>query len=35
MGNQEITTKLSRLRNVSSIEDDYLEAATGVFLKIL
>ena len=30
MGNIEITTKLSRLKSVSSIEDDYLEAAGGV-----
>ena len=29
MGNKEITAKLSRLRNVPSIDDDYLEAATG------
>ena len=29
MGNIEITTKLSRLKSVSSIDDDYLEAATG------
>ena len=29
MGNIEITTKLSRLKSVSSIDDDYLEGATG------
>ena len=29
----EITTKLSRLKSVSSIDDDYLEAATGDVLK--
>ena len=28
-GNMEITTKLSRLKSVSSTDDDYLEAATG------
>ena len=33
MGNIEITTKLSRLKSVSSIDDDYLEAATGDVLK--
>ena len=33
MGNIEITTKLSRLRSVSSIDDDYLKAATGGALK--
>ena len=33
MGNIEITTKLSRLRSVSSIDDDYLKAATGGVLK--
>ena len=33
MGNIEITTKRSRLKSVSSIEDDYLEAATGGVLK--
>ena len=33
MGNIQITTKLSRLKSVSSIEDDYLEAATGGVLK--
>ena len=33
MGNIEITTKLSRLKSVSSIDDDYLEAATGRVLK--
>ena len=41
MENIEITTKFSRLKNVSSIDGDYLETATeGVlweklFLKIL
>ena len=29
MGNIEITTKLSTLKSVPSIDDDYLEAATG------
>ena len=29
MGNTEITTKFSRLKSVSSIDDDYLETATG------
>ena len=29
MGNIEITTKFSRLKSVSSIDDDYLERATG------
>ena len=33
MGNIEIMTKLSRLKSVSSIEDDYLEAATRDVLK--
>ena len=33
MGYIEITTKLSRLKSVSSIDDDYLEAATGLVLK--
>ena len=33
MGNIEITTKLSRLKSVSSIDGDYLEAATGSVLK--
>ena len=33
MGNIEITTKLSRLQSVSSIDNDYLEAATGAVLK--
>ena len=28
MGNIEITTKFSRLKSVSSIDDDYLETAT-------
>ena len=29
MGNIEIKTEFSRLKSVSSIGDDYLEAATG------
>ena len=33
MGNIEITTKLSRLKSVCSIDDEYLEAATGDVLK--
>ena len=33
MGNIEITTKLSKLKSVSSIDDDYSEAATGGVLK--
>ena len=33
MGNIEITTKLSRLKSVSSIDKDYLEAVTGGVLK--
>ena len=33
MENIEITTKLSRLQSVSSIENDYLEVATGSVLK--
>ena len=33
MGNIEITTKLFRLKSVSSTGDDYLEAATGGVLK--
>ena len=33
MGNIEITTKLSRLKSVSSIDDDYFEATTGGVLK--
>ena len=32
MGNIEITTKFSRLKIVSSIDDDYLETATGSIL---
>ena len=41
MGNIEITTKFSRLKSISSIDDDYLETASGgvpkkgLFLKIL
>ena len=31
--NIEITTKLPRLQSVSSIDNDYLEAATGAVLK--
>ena len=33
MGNIEITTKLSRLKSVSGIDNDYLEAVTGGVLK--
>ena len=33
MGNIEIMTKLSRLKSVSSIDNDYLEAVTGGVLK--
>ena len=33
MENIEITTKLSRLQSVSSIDNDSLEAATGGVLK--
>ena len=33
MENTEITTKLPRLQSVSSIDNDYLEAATGAVLK--
>ena len=33
MKNIEITTKLPRLQSASSIDNDYLEAATGVALK--
>ena len=33
MGNIEITIKLSRLKSLSSIDDDYLEAVTGGVLK--
>ena len=33
MGNIEIMTKLSRLKSVSSIDDDYLEAFTGGVLE--
>ena len=29
MGNVETTTKVSRLKSISSIEDNYLEATTG------
>ena len=35
MGNKEITTKLSRLKSVSSIDEDYLEAVTGGVLENL
>ena len=31
MGNIEITTKFSKLESISTIEDNYLEAATGGF----
>ena len=33
MGNIETTTKVSRLKSISSTEDNYLEGATGVFYK--
>ena len=33
MGNIKITAKHSRLKSVTSIDDDYLEAATGGVLK--
>ena len=33
MGNIETTTKFSRLKSISSIEDNYLEAATEGLLK--
>ena len=33
MGNIEIKTKLSRLKSVSSIDNDYLEVVTGGVLK--
>ena len=33
MGNIETTTNLSRLKSVSSIDNDYLEAVTGRVLK--
>ena len=33
MENIEITTKLPRSQSVSSIDNDYLEAATGAVLK--
>ena len=29
MGNLETTTKFSRLKSISNIEDNYLEAVTG------
>ena len=32
MGNIETTTKFSRLKSISRIEDNYLEAATGGIL---
>ena len=41
MGNIETMTTFSRLKNISSIEDNYLEAATGgvlykkLFLRLL
>ena len=34
MGNKETATKLSRLKSISSIEDNFLETATGVLSKI-
>ena len=33
MGNIEIITKLSRLKSVSGIDNDYLKTATGGVLK--
>ena len=33
MGNIKITTRLSRLKSISSIDNDYLDAATGGVLK--
>ena len=33
MGNIEITTKLSRMKSVTSIDNDYLESVTGGVLK--
>ena len=33
MGNIEITTKFSRLKNVSSTDNDYLETVTGGVLQ--
>ena len=33
MGNIETTTKFARLKSISSIEDTYLEAATGGSIK--
>ena len=33
MGNIETTTKFARLKSISSIEDTYLEAATGCSIK--
>ena len=32
MGNIETATKVSILKSISSIEDNYLEVATGIFL---
>ena len=32
MGNVETATKVSRLKSISSIEDNYLEVATGIVL---
>ena len=32
MGNIETATKVSRLKSISSIEDNYLEVATGIVL---
>ena len=32
MGNVETMTKFSRLRSISSVEDNYFEAATGSVL---
>ena len=33
MGNKETATKLSRLKSISSIEDNFLETATGGVLQ--
>ena len=32
MGDIETATKVSRLKSISSIEDNYLEVATGIVL---
>ena len=33
MGNKEVTTRLSRLKSVSNIDDHYLKAVSGDVLK--